>query len=114
MKAFQFSINNNVAHIRLNQPALGNPFNTHFCEELNELSIECGENNNIKAVYIDAAGPNFSVGGDLKEFLGDKENLPSKFKRMTADIHMAVTRFARNNAPIIVGMCIAGFPTVAT
>ena len=101
-RAFEFSVANNVAHIRLNQPELGNPFNALFCEEFNELSVLCGENSDIGAVFIDAAGKNFSVGGDIKEFVVKPEELPAKFKRMTANLHMGVARFARNDAPVIV------------
>jgi 2-(1,2-epoxy-1,2-dihydrophenyl)acetyl-CoA isomerase len=101
LQAFDFSIVDNVALIRLNQPDKGNPFNTPFCEEFNALSVECGENPEIRAVLISAAGPNFSVGGDLKEFLKAPEQLPATFKRMTASLHMGVARFARNDQPVI-------------
>ena len=102
LRAFDFSIVNNVARIRLNQPEKGNPFNSEFCEEFNALAVECSENSEIRAVMIDAAGPNFSVGGDLKEFLKEPEQLPARFKRMTANLHMGVARFARNDEPVVV------------
>jgi 2-(1,2-epoxy-1,2-dihydrophenyl)acetyl-CoA isomerase len=102
LTVFEYSLNDNIAHIRINQPELGNPINTPFCREFNELSIECGENPEVKAVYIDAAGPNFSLGGDLKEFTQDPSQMGRKFKRLTSDLHMAVARFARNDAPMIV------------
>ena len=102
LTAFEFSVSDGVAHIRLNQPELGNPFNSTFCAEFNELSVLCGEDSSIGAVLIDAAGKNFSVGGDIKEFTVEPEQLPSKFKRMTADLHMGVARFARNDAPVVV------------
>lgn len=102
LSVFEFNIANNIAHIRINQPELGNPINTPFCREFNELSIECGENPEVKAVYIDAAGANFSLGGDLKEFTVDPTQMARKFKRLTSDLHMAVARFARNDAPVVV------------
>lgn len=102
LRAFEFSVVDNVARVRLNQPDKGNPFNTDFCEELNALSVECSENPEVRAVLIDAAGPNFSVGGDLKEFVVEPEKLPARFKRLTADLHMGVARFARNDEPVVV------------
>lgn len=101
-KAFTLTIEQNVAQIVINQAALGNPINTPFCEEFNQLSIECGENPDIKAVFIEAAGANFSLGGDLKEFTQEPSALPRKFKRMTAQLHMGVARFARNDAPVVI------------
>lgn len=103
LRAFQLNIRDNIAHIRLDQAEKGNPFNADFCEEFNELSIICGESPDIRTVYIDAAGTNFSVGGDLKQFLVEPEALPANFKRMTANLHMGIARFARNDAPLIVG-----------
>lgn len=102
LRAFEFSILDNVARIRLNQPDKGNPFNTDFCKEFNALSVECSENPDVRAVMFDAAGPNFSVGGDLKEFTVEPDKLPARFKRMTADLHMGVARFARNDEPVVV------------
>lgn len=101
-QAFEFSVTEGVAHVRLNQPKAGNPFNATFCAEYNELSILCGKDESIGAVFIDAAGKNFSVGGDLKMFLDAPEKLPERFARMTADLHMGVARFARGNAPVVV------------
>ena len=102
LRAFDFSVVDNVGRIRLNQPDNGNPFNTEFCKEFNALSVECSENPEVRAVLIDAAGPNFSFGGDLKEFIEEPEQLPARFKRLTADLHMGVARLARNDEPVVV------------
>ena len=100
-QAFEFTVQDNVGHIRLNAPERGNPFDQAFCEEFNALSVECSERDDVRAVLIDAAGPNFSVGGDLKTFLDQPELLPSKFKHMTANLHMAVARFAKSDEPVV-------------
>lgn len=111
LSVFEFSIDQGVAHIRINQPQLGNPINAAFCEEFNQLSIECGENQDVGCVLIEAAGKNFGVGGDLKEFASDLDQLPRSFKKMTANLHMGVARFARNDAPVVVaaqGLVVGG------
>ncbi|MBR9909967.1 MAG: enoyl-CoA hydratase/isomerase family protein [Gammaproteobacteria bacterium] len=116
LKAFEFEIEQGVACIRINQPEIGNPINTAFCQEFNELSIECGENPDIRCVFIEAAGKNFGLGGDLKEFAAGLDQLPRKFKRMTADLHMAVARFARNDAPVVIatqGLVVGGAVALA-
>ena len=102
LSAFLFSIRNNVAFITLNQASQGNPFNSIFCQEFNELSIECSQDPNVRAVCINAAGKNFSFGGDLKSFLDGREKLPRKFMEMTSNLHMGVSRFSRMDAPVVV------------
>lgn len=111
LNVFELSVDRGVASIRINQPELGNPINAAFCEEFNQLSIECGENKDIRCVLIEAAGKNFGVGGDLKEFASDLDQLPRSFKQMTANLHMGVARFARNDAPVVVaaqGLVVGG------
>jgi 2-(1,2-epoxy-1,2-dihydrophenyl)acetyl-CoA isomerase len=100
--AFQYSVDNGVAHITLNQPELGNPINKVFCDEFNDLSIVCGEDPAVRAVLIDANGANFSVGGDLKSFINSQAQLAGDFKWMTSRLHMGVSRFSRMDAPVIV------------
>lgn len=116
LKAFEYRVEDGVARIRINQAKIGNPINAQFCEEFNELSIECGENSDVRAVLIEADGPNFGLGGDIKEFADGHELLPRKFKQMTARLHMGVARFARNDAPMVVatqGLVVGGAVALA-
>lgn len=100
-QSFSFEIKENVACITLNQPDRGNPFDGNFCREFNQLSIDCDRNPEVRAVLITAAGRFFSVGGDIKTFLGDRDGLPRFIKSATADMHMGVSRFARADAPVV-------------
>lgn len=103
LKAFDFRIEDNVARITLSQGKRGNPFDSTFCEEFNRIAIECDDNREIRAVIIDAEGPYFSVGGDLKSFAGDDRSVMPRFiKTATAAMHMGVSRLARMDAPLIV------------
>jgi len=99
--AFKYSVENGVGRITLDQPDIGNPFNEAFADEFNELSVICGEDPAVRAVLIDANGPNFSLGGDLKTFRQSQAELPRKFKWMTSRLHMAVSRFSRMDAPVV-------------
>ncbi len=102
LSAFRFSVSEGVAHITLAQPKRGNPFDATFCEEFKHIAIECDERRDIRAVLIDAEGPYFSVGGDLKTFAnGERDALPRFIKDATANIHMGLSRMARMDAPVI-------------
>ena len=41
LTAFAFEIKEGVAHITLNQPERGNPFDRRFAEEFDYLATEC-------------------------------------------------------------------------
>lgn len=100
-RAIQFELRDAVAHVTLVQPQRGNPFDQRFCAELCEVAIECDENPAVRAVLIRAQGKYFSVGADLKWLGSDRELLARRLKAATADLHMAIARFARCDPPIV-------------
>lgn len=100
-QAIRFELRDGVARLTLSQPARGNPFDLAFCAELCTHAIECDENPDVRAVLISAEGKYFSVGADLKWLGADREQLPRKLKAATADLHMAITRLSRCDAPVV-------------
>jgi 2-(1,2-epoxy-1,2-dihydrophenyl)acetyl-CoA isomerase len=103
-RAVELTIEGAVAHVTWSQPDRGNPFDPAFCAELCEAAIECDENPAVRAVLMRATGRFFSVGADLKWFGADREQLPRRLKAATADLHMAIARFARCDAPVVVAV----------
>lgn len=99
--AVRFELREQVAHLTFTQPARGNPFDARFCSELRAAAIECDENPEVRAVLIRAQGKYFSVGADLKWLGSERELLARRLKTATADLHMAVARLARCDAPIV-------------
>jgi len=104
LTAFEFAIKDGVARITLNQADRGNPFDRAFAEELNQLATECSVNPDVRSVLIDANGRFFSVGGDLNSLARDRRDLAYFVSAATADLHMAIARFARMNAPVVVAV----------
>lgn len=102
--AFAFEIKDSVAHITLDQADRGNPFDRRFAEQFNELATECSINPDVRSVLIDAKGRFFSVGGDLNALASDRAELARFVSAATADLHMAISRFARMNAPVVVAV----------
>ena len=100
-RAVEFKLQGNIGLVTLVQPQRGNPFDQRFCTELCEVAIECDENPAVRAILIRAEGKYFSVGADLKWLGADREQLPRRLKAATADLHMAISRFSRCDAPVV-------------
>lgn len=100
-RALRLELIENIARITLTQGERGNPFDQNFCAELCDAAVECDENPEIRAVLIEAEGKYFSVGADLKAFGADRDALPRWLKAATANLHMAIARFSRCDAPIV-------------
>ena len=65
-----FSIENEVAKIRLNRPDVLNSFNYQMADEVIMAFTHCKENNNIRAIILTAEGRAFCAGQDLEEATG--------------------------------------------
>lgn len=101
MGAVELEIADGIGHVTLARPERGNPFDLDFCLTLSRVATECDENAGVRAVLIDAQGPYFTVGADLKTMGRDREALPRFIKDATVGLHSAISRFARMNAPVV-------------
>jgi 2-(1,2-epoxy-1,2-dihydrophenyl)acetyl-CoA isomerase len=100
-EAVDFDLVGNVAVIKMNRPESANALNLTMGKELFEISIECDENPEIRAVILTGAGRFFSAGGDLASFSGAGDDMPKLLKELTIYLHAALSRFARMDAPLI-------------
>ena len=100
-KCVLLSIENHVGIITLNRPEVGNALNLQMAQELMEVAIHCSENDEVRCVVITGAGNKFSVGGDLKSFAKEGNQISSHLKAVTAYLHQAISYFARMNKPFI-------------
>ncbi len=101
--AFEFEVTDGIAHITLNQPTRGNPFDGAFCAEFKTLAIAC-DVPTVRAVLMDARGKNFSVGGDIKTFTRDRADLPRFLKSAAADLHTGLLHLAQMDAPLVIAL----------
>lgn len=110
-EAVGFDLVGNVAVITMNRPENANALNMTMGKELFEISIECDENPDIRAVILTGAGKFFSGGGDLASFSAAGDKMSALMKELTTYLHASLSRFARMDAPLITainGMAAGG------
>jgi 2-(1,2-epoxy-1,2-dihydrophenyl)acetyl-CoA isomerase len=90
-----------VAEIILNRPDVMNAINLEMARELMYAAMECDDDPEIRAVVITGAGQAFCAGGDLGEYADAGDTAPVFLKEMTGYLHVAISRFARMDAPLI-------------
>lgn len=90
-----------IAYLTLDQAEKGNPFNEAFCFEWLEVANELAERTDLRAILLSARGKNFSVGGDIRMFTEDLDNLSASIRKWTGRLHTGIARFARIDAPMI-------------
>ena len=99
--AIELSVKDHVAHLVLSRPDRANVINADTARDLLTAAIECDENPDVRAVLIRAKGPMFCGGGDLKTFVQHGDDLPAYLKETTTYLHGAVSRLARQSAPVV-------------
>ncbi len=93
------AIENNIATLTLNRPESANTINATMARELSHAAVVCDQSDEVRALVIRSEGKIFSAGGDLEAMAG--ADAPATVMRLAGDLHLAVARFARMNAPVI-------------
>ena len=102
LKTLLFDKHDGVARVTLNRPEAANALDRTMARELMEVAIECDEDPEVRCVVITGSGSRmFCAGGDLRAFVEAGARGPALVKDMTTNLHAAVSRFARMNAPVI-------------
>ena len=96
-----FDIGDGIAYITLNRPEAANALNRELAQELMHAVLRCDEEPDVRAVLISGEGPMFCVGGDLKSFAEQGEQLPRHLKEVTTYLHAAVSRMARMDPSVV-------------
>ncbi len=94
-------VRDSVAHITLNRPQAGNGITAKLARALAGAALTCQNDPSVRAVLLRGAGDAFCVGGDLKDFAARRDNISAYLKETTADLHLAISRLARMNAPVV-------------
>ncbi len=100
-----------LSRLIFTQSERGNPIDGDFCREFCDAAILLSETPGVRAVLMTAEGKAFSYGGDVKSFVDQLDQLPSRIKRWTTDLHSGIARIQRMDAPVIAavhGICAGG------
>jgi 2-(1,2-epoxy-1,2-dihydrophenyl)acetyl-CoA isomerase len=96
-----YEVKYNVARITLNRPDAANALDARMGHELMQVAIRASEDPSVRAVILTGAGKMFCGGGDLKHFASLGDRLPAHLKELAGELHLAISRFARMQAPVI-------------
>jgi len=106
-------IDNGIATLTLNRPAVRNALNLDLLAALEEAVENCRTNRSIRAIILTGAGDGFMAGGDIRHFgeLITQTNYADTFGRMLDRVNRLIQHMRELPQPIIAavnGAC-AGF-----
>ncbi len=92
-----------VAHLQLRREAQANAMDLAMARDLRHAAVELLHDRGVRAVLVTSQGPVFCAGGDLKSFagIGTPEERAKVIEHLTIDLHAAVARLSRLNAPVV-------------
>lgn len=90
-----------VATLTLNRPEAGNALDIPLARALLDAAIACDEDPAIRCVILKGEGRYFCVGGDVASFSTAGDRLAILTKKITAYLHMAISRLVRMEKPLI-------------
>jgi len=96
-----FAIADGVARIVFDDAAGHNVIGGQFTQELARAAIACEGNPAVRLVLLSANGAEFSVGGDLNEFLRERDHLRGHVREMATWFHLAITILNRLEVPVV-------------
>ena len=101
-ETISLTIDAGLAVLKLNRAEAANALNRQLAAELRAASIQLYHDASVRAVLLTAEGKVFCGGGDLAGFAAeDPADLPAYIDAVAIDLHAAVNRFSRMNAPLV-------------
>lgn len=94
-------VEDGIARITLNRPAVGNALDLALARELLAAVIRCDTDPAIRCVLLAANGRLFCAGGDVASFATAGDQAPALLSELAGTLHMAVTRLARMRKPMV-------------
>jgi 2-(1,2-epoxy-1,2-dihydrophenyl)acetyl-CoA isomerase len=96
-----YDVSDGIATITLNRPEAYNALNGQLARELHDAVIVSSEDDAVRVVVLTGSGRAFCAGGDVKNFSDHIDNIGALVKRLTTELHGAVSRMIRMPKPVI-------------
>ena len=96
-----FSVADGIARIVIDDAARHNVVGAQFTQEFARAAIACEGREDVRVVLLTANGREFSVGGDLNEFLAVRDRLRAHIREMATYFHLGITVLNRLPVPVV-------------
>ena len=96
-----YGLSDGIATVTLNRPEVFNALDAQLARELHDAIIESSEDEAVRVVVLTGTGRAFCAGGDVKGFCDTIDTIGAHVKRLTTEIHGAVSRMIRMPKPVI-------------
>ena len=97
----KFIVADGIARITLANPASYNAIDREVTQALRAAAVRCEVTPGLRCVLLSAEGKQFSVGGDLREFVRERAQIQSHIREMTIDFHAAIAILNRLPVPLV-------------
>ena len=97
-----YTLEDNIARVTINREKSFHSVNGQAAKDLHDIVNMMSGDKNVRAVVITGAGEKaFCAGGDIGEFYENKDRLEALVREMTGYLHIAISRLAWLDAPVI-------------
>ncbi len=99
---FDYRLERGIARITISREKSYNALDLESMQEFCDIVNRCGSDRGVRAVVITGAGNKaFCAGGDVASFAKDPETVDRLLKEITGYFHLAISRLAWLDAPVI-------------
>lgn len=101
LTSMRLSVAGGVARVTLTEGARGNPLDHAFSRELRVVAETLSRLPEVRVIALEAEGPSFSVGGDLKALTADRPSFVDMASAGLAELATAIELFRSHDAPLV-------------
>jgi 2-(1,2-epoxy-1,2-dihydrophenyl)acetyl-CoA isomerase len=97
-------ISGGIARVTLDQPEAGNPLSNATARELGQAVRRIAADASVRVVVLGALGDKFCVGGDIREFVAQRDRLSQVMGDGLIDLHETMQRLYALTVPVIASL----------
>ncbi|MDX1689413.1 MAG: enoyl-CoA hydratase-related protein [Acidimicrobiia bacterium] len=101
MPAVTVAVDEGLARLTLARPDAANTIDDELARDLRSAVVSISMDRSVRAVLLTGEGRIFCGGGDLRAFREAGDGLPALIADTTIDLHAALSRMAKLEAPIV-------------